>query len=457
MRPHVPVLLLTLVLTAGAVRRIPATAPPAPPAAASPTFAEHIAPIVIANCVSCHRPGGAAPFSLLTYEDVRKRGRQIAGVTEKRIMPPWHADRGTYAFRDERRLSEADIAAFRRWVDGGMPEGKAALTPAAPSFPSGWQLGPPDLIVELPVAWTVPADGPDIYRNFVVPVGLKEDQWVRAIDLRPTARSVVHHVLYFSDTTGAARRADDADPEPGYQGMRGGLRNTPLGGWAMGQQPHAYPDGVALPFPKGADLILQFHFHPSGRSETERARIGLYFADRAPARTLVNLQLPVLFGFFAGIDIPAGEPRFRVRDSFVLPVDVEGVAIGAHAHYLGRRMTMGATPPGGSRQTLLSISNWDFAWQDRYFFEQLASLPAGTRLDVEIEWDNSADNPANPSDPPVRVTWGEQSRDEMGSVTLQVLPRRQSDLESLQTAYRSHVRDAVRSNPTALLQWRRLQ
>ena len=374
-------------------------------------------------------------FSLLTYEDVRKRGRQIAGVTTKRIMPPWHADRGAVStFREERRLAESEIAAFRRWFDAGMPSGNAALMPATPSFPSGWQLGPPDLIVELPAAYPVPADGPDLYRNFVIPAGLTEDTWVRAIELRPTARTVVHHVLYFSDTTGAARRADAADPEPGYQGMGGGLRHTPLGGWAMGQQPHAYPDGVALPLPKGADLILQFHFHPSGKPEAQRAQIGLYFADRAPARTLVNVQLPALFGFFADIDIPAGEPHFRVRDSFVLPVDVDGVAIGAHAHYLGRRLTMTATPPGGTPQTLLSIPNWDFAWQDRYFFEQLVPLPAGTRLDAEIEWDNSADNPANPSDPPVRVTWGEQSRDEMGSVTLQVLPRRQSDLETLQRA-----------------------
>jgi mono/diheme cytochrome c family protein len=408
------------------------------------TFSETIAPIVFENCAGCHRAGGAAPFTLVSYEDAVKHARKIAAVTRTRKMPPWHAESGSYPFKYDRRLTADQIALIQQWVQQGMPEGDRSKLPAVPDVPSGWQLGTPDAIVELPVGYDVPAHGPDVYRNFVIPLSLGEDRWLRAIEFRPSARTSVHHVLFFGDSSGAARQADAADSEPGFAGM-GGRRwgNTPLGGWALGQQPHFLPDGVALPLPKGSDLVLQYHFHPHGKQETERPLIGLYFADRAPARTLTGLQLPVLFGFFAGIDIPAGARDFRVRDSFILPIDVEAVVIGAHAHFLGREMKMTATLPTGEQKTLLWIKRWDFAWQDRYYFKDLVPLPKGTRLDAEIAWDNSADNPDNPSDPPRRVTWGEQSTDEMGSIGLQVLPRRQEDLDTLKQAYRQHVRKSA--------------
>jgi hypothetical protein len=404
------------------------------------TFAEHVAPIIFKNCTSCHRPGEAAPFPLQTYDQIAKRGSLIAEVVHDRYMPPWQAEPSSYHFKDERRLAAKDIATIERWVDAGMPKGDLRKAPALPTFTPGWQLGEPDLVLEMPAAFNVPADGPDIYRSFVVPLGLADEKWIRAIELRPSSRSVVHHVLFFADASGAAREADAADASPGFTGMRRGvLRNTPLGGWAVGQQPHMLPDGIAMSLPARSDLVLQFHFHPTGKAQTERSVIGLHFADRAPERQLSAIQLPVLFGFFAGIDIPAGERRFSVEDSFVLPIDVEGVAIGAHAHYLGRELGMTAVLPDGSTRTLLSIVDWDFAWQDRYVFEQLVPLPKGTRLTARILWDNSAANPHNPSDPPVRVTWGEQSSDEMGSVTLQVVPRLQRDLPVLQQSYRQHV------------------
>jgi hypothetical protein len=404
------------------------------------TFSETIAPIIFERCAGCHRADGVAPFALVSYADVAKHARKIAAVTRTRTMPPWHAESSSYRFKYDRRLTDDQIALIQQWVREGTPEGDRSKLPALPELPSGWQLGKPDLIVELPTGFEVPGHGADVYRNFVIPLSLGEDKWVRAIEFRPSARSSVHHVLFFGDTSGAARQADAADNEPGFAGMGGRRwRSAPLGGWTPGQQPHVLPEGVALPLPKGSDLVLQYHFHPHGKAETERPQIGLHFADRAPARTLTGLQLPVLFGFFAGIDIPAGARDFRVRDSFILPIDVEAVVIGAHAHYLGREMKMTATFPTGEQKTLLWIKKWDFAWQDRYYFEDLVQLPKGTRLDAEIAWDNSADNPDNPSDPPRRVTWGEQSTDEMGSIGLQVLPRRESDLETLKQAYRQHV------------------
>ncbi len=407
-------------------------------AAQTVTFNQQIAPIIYKNCSSCHRPGEAAPFPLLSYQDVSKRGRLIAAVTASRIMPPWKADTASYPYRDARTLTPAEIALIRTWVDHGMPEGSGAGAPAPPRFSSGWMLGEPDLVVEMPAAYHVPADGPDIYRNIAIPLGLREDKWLTAIDFKPSARAVVHHVLYFDDPKGQAHLKPQQGAEPGFSGMRAGASIEPLGGWAVGAQPHFQPDGLALPVAKGSDLVIQYHFHPTGKPEAERSQIGLYFARQAPSRTLVSIQLPPAFSLFSGLAIPAGEKDYVIRDAFTLPAALDGVSIGAHAHYLGKRLKMTATFPDGTVKTLLNITDWDFAWQDRYFFESLVPLPKDTRLDVEIHWDNSAANPRNPSSPPVRVTWGEQSRDEMGSVTLIGVPHEEKDLGALQRDYRLH-------------------
>lgn len=408
------------------------------------TFNKQIAPIVYNNCSSCHRPGEAAPFSLLSYQDVAKKGRIIASVTSARFMPPWKAERGSYPFRDERRLTDGEIALIGQWVKRGMPEG-SGHAPAPPKFASGWMLGEPDMIVEMPSAYHVPADGPDIYRNIAVPLGFTEDKWITAIDMKPSARSVVHHVLYFADASGKAHTRPQQGSEPGFSGMRPGRETEPLGGWAVGAQPHFQPDGLALAVKKGSDLVIQYHFHPTGKPEAEKSVIGLYFAKKAPERTLVPIQLPPAYSLFSGLDIPAGDKDFVIRDSYTLPVAVDAVSIGAHAHYIGRQLKMTATLPTGEVKTLLWINDWDFAWQDRYFFQQLVPLPKGTRLDAEVHWDNSADNPRNPSAPPVRVQWGEQSKDEMGSLTLIAVPHQESDLAVLQEDVLGHRNEMARS------------
>jgi hypothetical protein len=406
--------------------------------AAPVTFSSDIAPIVFKQCAGCHRPGEAAPFSLLTYDDVAKRGRLIAAVTSTRYMPPWKAEPASFHYKDERRLTDAQLTLIQDWVKQGMPRGDDSQLPAVPHFPEGWQLGTPDLIVEMPKGFSVPAEGADIYRNFVIPLDLKSDQWVRAIELRPSSRGVVHHVLYFADTTGEARKTEDADTSE-----EGGMRFTRgmvgMGGVAVGAQPHLLPDGLALHLPKGSDLVFQYHFHPSGKAETEKSRIGLYFAKQAPEHTLTNIQLPPAFGLFSNVKIPPGAKDFTVRDSYVLPVDVKAISVGAHAHYIGKTMKMTATLPNGEVQTLIQIKDWDFSWQDRYFFADAVALPKGTRLDAEVTWDNSAENMRNPSTPPIAVRWGEQSKDEMGAVGLQVIPTVESDLKTLTADYRKHL------------------
>jgi len=263
--------------------------------------------------------------------------------------------------------------------------------------------------------------------------------------MKPSARSVVHHVLYFADPNGKAHTRPQQGAEPGFSGMRpGGTETEPLGGWAVGAQPHFQPDGLAMPVKKGSDLVIQYHFHPTGKPEVEKSVIGLYFAKKPPARTLVPIQLPPTYSLFSGLDIPAGQKDYVIRDSYTLPVAVDGVSIGAHAHYIGKVLQMTATLPTGEVKTLLSIRDWNFAWQDRYFFQQLVPLPKGTRLDAEVHWDNGAGNPRNPSAPPVRVQWGEQSKDEMGSVTLIAVPHQESDLDTLRADVLNHRKQMAR-------------
>lgn len=412
------------------------------------TFSEHIAPIVFNNCTSCHRPGEAGPFALMSYADVKKRGALIAAVTQSRYMPPWHAAPGYGDFIDVHRLTDEQIAQIKQWVDAGMPEGNPAKLPALPKFTEGWQLGKPDMVLTMTEPFEVPASGPDIYRNFTIPMNIPENKWLKAIEFRPAARKVVHHSLFFLDTSGESRKHDGEGGQPGYNGGLDGTRfakSGRIGGWAVGANPHFLPEGLALPLLKGSDFVLQLHFHLSGKAEREQSSIGLYFADKAPEKMIAGIQVPAVFGVGSGIDIPAGEKIYTIKDSFTLPVDVEGLGIGAHAHYLAKDMQATATLPDGSTKWLLWIKDWDFSWQDQYQYKDPVKLPKGTRIDVAITYDNSADNPHNPSHPPKRVKWGEQSFDEMGSVTLRVVPAQQSEYKTLMAALEEKRNEAIRN------------
>src|SRR5579872_1868181 len=419
------------------------------PAADKITFSENIAPIVYDNCVTCHRPGEAAPFSLISYEDVKKRGTLIATVTKARYMPPWHATHGYGEFADERRLTDQQIATIADWVQQGMPQGDPAKMPTLPEFTDGWHLGKPDLIVEMPVAFDLPASGPDVFRNFVIPLGLKEDKWVRAVEFRPSARKAAHHALFAYAPAGSMSRIDGVDGKPGFGGMGtvgvipGQGASGGLGGWAVGGTPAFAPGGLAAPLPKGSDFLLQMHFHLTGKPETEKATIGIYFADKAPERNMTTVGLPELFGFGAGIDIPPGEKNFTIRDSLTLPVDVNVYGALAHAHYLAKDIKATATLPDGTVKPLIWIDNWDFNWQETYTYKQSFALPKGTRIDATIVYDNSPDNPRNPSNPPKRAQFGEESFDEMGMVGLTLITARKEDEPVLQKAITERAQAAI--------------
>jgi mono/diheme cytochrome c family protein len=407
----------------------------------APTFAADVAPIVYSNCASCHRPGQAAPFSLLSYDDVKRRATLIVAATGRRYMPPWHATPATGfpEFRDSRRLTDTEIATVKAWVDAGMPAGDLTTAPKPPVFPDGWALGTPDIEVSYPDSIEVPADGPDLYRTLVLPLDRDEDAWVTAVDFAPGVRTVVHHALFFAAPAGSSRRAGGNDSVLGLR--TGGLPS--LGGWVPGMTPRFFPDGIAQPLPAHSNLVVQLHLHPSGKVEHERGKMAIYLTKQPPAKRLNSLQVPPMFGFAKGIDIPAAQKRYTVKDSFVLPVDVEAFGARGHAHYLAREMKMTATLPDGTTRGLLWISDWDFGWQDSYFYRTPFTLPRGTRIDSEILYDNSEANPRNPNSPPRRVKWGLGTLDEMGSMTLLVVASSRADDAELRRAETRYFRQQL--------------
>ena len=376
----------------------------------APTFDRDIAPVLYKNCAMCHRPGEVAPFSLLTYNDTAKRAKQIARVTEERIMPPWKAEAGFGEFANDRHLTAEQVALFKDWSEAGTPEGDGADLPAAPHFTDGWSLGEPDVVLEPDEDYPLAAEGADIYRCFVIPTKFTEDHYIGALEVRPGNRKVVHHVIVHFDTTGAARELDARDPGPGYTSFGGvGFRSSGMiGGWAPGILPTFLPEGIGRLVPSGADLVVQVHYHRSGKPETDRTKVGLYFTRGTVDKKVRAWPLAKL-----ALRIPPGDSNYVANASTTVPHDVTAYRVTPHMHLLGKDMKLTATLPDGRVLPLVHVSNWDFNWQTSYQFATPLQLPAGTRVDLEAHYDNSAGNPLNPNNPPKIVRWGEQTTDEM--------------------------------------------
>ena len=390
----------------------------------APKFNRDVAPLLQRHCVECHRTGGAAPFSLTTYEQAAPRAAAMADAVQTRRMPPWKPDPGAPHFQGERRLTLREIATLASWSRAGAPEGERSLY--APPVEKADI--PPDHRVAMRAPFAVPAAGPDLYRCFVLPAALDRDRWVKSFEFLQGEARAVHHALIFVDHSRAARRRDAETPEPGYPcfGVPGFLPSASLGGWAPGTGRVTYPEGAAVRLGRDADLVLQLHYAPGGEPREDRSAVGLYFTETAPTRRMMDIALGT-----RAIDIPAGVAAYRVRDSFELPVDVLATGIIPHAHFIAKVMRGWATLPDGRRINLLTIRDWDFNWQQQYRYREPILLPAGTRLDMEFIYDNSAANPRNPSSPPRRVTWGPDSTDEMAGLHVQITPVRNEDAEEL--------------------------
>jgi Flp pilus assembly protein TadD len=392
------------------------------------TFNKDVAPIVYRYCAPCHRPGEAAPFPLLTYAEARSRAADIAAVVGRRFMPPWLPSPGP-GFEGELRLSDEQIAVIRNWAAQGAPEGDRRDLPPAPKYPDGWYAGPPDLVLKLDPSYTLPAEGPDVFRNFVLPVSIGGPRYVKAVEIRPGNKRLVHHANLLVDRRRESRRLDEADPEPGFGGMDISLESDVFDPdshflfWKPGTPPRVDPPELAWRLDPGTDLVLNLHLQPSGKPESVEVEVGLYFSNASPSRFPMLLQLE----HDGALDIPPGRSDFVVTDSFTLPVDADLLSVYPHAHYLGKRLTAAAVLPGGGKRTLIEIRDWDMAWQGVYHYRRPVFLPKGSVVSMRWIYDNSAANVRNPSHPPRRVTAGNRATDEMAHLWLQVLPRGAED------------------------------
>jgi hypothetical protein len=377
--------------------------------AATPTYNDDIAPILHRNCATCHRPGEVAPFSLLTYQDAAKRAKLIATVTSARVMPPWKAEPGYGDFKDARRLSDEQIALLQQWASNGAPEGDPAHAPGPPAFPDGWQVGQPDRVLTLEKSFAVPADGPDQFRCFVMPMNLDHDVYVGASEFRPGNRRTVHHALVFMDPLGQGRKLAAGSPDGSYSCFGSpGFPAALIGGWAPGQVPVKPIPGYATALRKGTDLVLQIHYHPDGKPEEDRSSLGLIFSDPPSKGRAVMIIAS------RKIDIAPGESHYVVKASMEVPADAQLLRITPHAHYLCKDMKVNARLPDGSVTPLIWIKDWDFNWQGSYTYAQPVKIPKGTVVELEYTYDNSERNVRNPAHPPVRVTYGEETTNEMG-------------------------------------------
>jgi len=394
-----------------------------PPPPAPVTFNKDIAPILFANCASCHRPGGAAPFSLLTYAEAAEQAEAIAAQTFKGHMPPWLPAHGEFPIVGERRLSTDHVNAIQQWVKGGAVEGAAADRPAPPIFADGWELGTPDLVVTTERPYNVKVGTDDVYRNLVLRVPLTEGVFVRAVEFK-TNGAPVHHAVIRVDRTSASRRRDGEDGQPGFDGMALSVLD-PDGqfiGWAPGRGPIVSPDGMAWRLDKGSDLVVELHVINSEKASTLQPTVGLFFTKSAPRQRPVTVRLGS-----KALDIPAGKADYVVSDTYELPANVTLLSVYPHAHYLGSEMRAFATLPDGSVKSLLHIPRWNFHWQQDYRFVTPIPLPRGTKVTMRYTFDNSAGNPHNPSKPPVRVQAGPRAVDEMAEFGMQVLTESSDD------------------------------
>ena len=361
---------------------------------ASASYSRTIAPLLVENCVPCHRKGGIGPWAMSSYAMVQGFAPMMREVIRTKRMPPWHADPHIGEFKDARTLSVAETQTLVHWIEAGAPrgEGPDPLEDAAKQKWIDWPLGEPDLIVDIP-AFEVPSTGVIDYQYPVVPSGLKEGVWVRASQVQPGDRSVVHHVIAGFDT---------GDRISGSAVFRNHLAT-----YAPGVEPEHYPQDSGIFVPAGAHFVFQIHYTPAGKATTDASRVGIYFAKEPPTHFLRHRAM-----IDPTIRIPAHSKTHTDSVYYAFEREVVLYGLFPHAHYRGRASSFTAVYPDGREEPLLSVPAYDFNWQRFYDFTEPKLLPAGTRLVHTTTWDNSAQNPANP-DPAREVPWGLQSSDEM--------------------------------------------
>lgn len=380
-------------------------------AAPAPTYAKEVSRILQKSCERCHRTGQIGPFALTSYEQARAFAPEIRRAVTERRMPPWSAVPGHGEFRNERRLSDAEIAAITAWVDAGAPLGNRKDVPAKIAWNDDWSFGPPDLVLETEAEYELVGNGVDEYRCFVMPSGIDGDRYIQAMEVRPGNRRVVHHVRAFADLTGKARQMDAADPKPGFDcslNMAAPFKRVSVGGWAPGMIPEKQPDQIGTLLPGKADIVMEVHYHRNGRKEADRSSLGFYLHKHTPQHVQRAYAIANVF-----IRIPAGAAAHQEKGRMILKKDILATSIMPHMHLLGVEMRVTATLPDGRVQDLVWAKPYDFNWQTSYRFKEPLRLPKDTRIDVLATYNNSDSNPKNPNNPLKEVRWGEGTGEEM--------------------------------------------
>ncbi len=374
-----------------------------------PTFARDVAPIIYSKCAPCHHAGEVAPFTLMSYEDARAKAPTMVAATKSKFMPPWQAiSHGE--FKNERTLTEQQIQTLDEWVKAGCPKGNLKEAPKPPTYTPGWTMGTPDLVAKPSVPYEVSAEGADEYRCFVIPTNYSDGRFVTDVEVRPGNRNVVHHVLIYVDTSGVARRKDGKDGKPGYASF-GGPGFVPagsLGGWAPGLQAQALPSGDGLWLPKGADIVIQVHYHKDGKVEKDLCQMGIKFA-----KTPINKRVRWESLDNELISIQPGDLNYKVTADMDISAPITLLDVIPHMHLIGHDMMVTATLPDGTKRELIHVEPYDFNWQTRYTYKQPVNLPKGTHLSLVAHYDNSSKNVHNPNNPPKKVVFGEQTTNEM--------------------------------------------
>jgi len=382
-----------------------------------PTFAKDVAPILQANCQTCHRPGEAAPFSLLTYEQARPWAKAIKAAVLQKKMPPWYADPKVGKFANDRALSQTDIDTIVSWVDAGVPMGNPKDMPPPREFVQGWKIPKPDVVFQLPKPFQIPATGIMEYQYMIVPSGFTKDTWVEQVQAVPTNFAAVHHIVAYVRPPGSSYFIDmpmgeffEAPPAKNDK-YKSPKKDEPptewLTGYAPGQTPDIFKPGQAKLIPAGSDIVIEVHYMPSGKPTTDQARVGLVLAKQTPAERGMTLQTGT-----SAIKIPPGDPNYRLDSSYTIPEDVTLIGMHPHMHMRGKSAEYKIVFADGKTETLLNVPNYNWRWQLWYDLVEPIKLPKGTKVQCTEHFDNSRNNPDNP-DPTKTVIWGQQSTDEM--------------------------------------------
>jgi hypothetical protein len=376
------------------------------------TWSKDVVPIMQARCQGCHRPGEAAPMSFGSYKEVRPWAKAIKEAVALKKMPPWFADPQYGHFKNDMSLSKAEADTIIAWVDGGAPEGNPKDLPPAREFVAGWNIGKPDMTLEMPEAFDVPASGTVEYQYVILPYKFTEDRWVQASEVRPGARSVVHHVIAFIREPGSKWMRDKQPgvafvPEPNANGQRPDINGDMLAGFAPGVPAEVLGPGRGRLVKAGSDIVFQLHYTTNGKAQKDLTKVGLVFCKEPPAQRVMALG-----AMNRRFTIPAGDANYRVDAEFELGHDVTLASLLPHMHVRGKDFEFRLILPNGETSTLLSVPRYDFNWQLWYNPAEEIKLPKGAKISCTAHYDNSVNNPANP-DATKAVKWGDQTWEEM--------------------------------------------